>query len=196
MSAFNINDYWQEELRDHMESAQKTADTLQNDFQKILDACIRSIQSGNKIMFLGNGGSAADAQHLATELTVRFINNRSPIAAIALTTDTSTLTAAGNDFGFDHIFSRQIDALGNVGDVAIALSTSGKSPNIINALKTAKSKNISTIGISGRDGGEMPTICDNMLIVPSNSTARIQEMHILLGHILCGGLEKSLGLVD
>lgn len=196
MSAFNINDYWQEELRDHMESAQKTADTLQNDFQKILDACIRSIQSGNKIMFLGNGGSAADAQHLATELTVRFINNRSPIAAIALTTDTSTLTAAGNDFGFDHIFSRQIDALGNVGDVAIALSTSGKSPNIINALKTAKSKNISTIGISGRDGGEMPTICDKMLIVPSNSTARIQEMHILLGHILCGGLEKSLGLVD
>lgn len=196
MSAFNINDYWQEELRDHMESAQKTADTLQNDFQKILDACIRSIQSGNKIMFFGNGGSAADAQHLATELTVRFINNRNPIAAIALTTDTSTLTAAGNDFGFDHIFSRQIDALGNVGDVAIALSTSGKSPNIINALKTAKSKNISTIGISGRDGGEMPTICDNMLIVPSNSTARIQEMHILLGHILCGGLEKSLGLVD
>ena len=194
MSAFNMNDYWQAEMRDHLETAQKTADTLLNDFQHILDACVKAIRSGNKIMFLGNGGSAADAQHLATELTVRFINDRAPIAAIALTTDTSTLTAAGNDFGFDHIFSRQVDALGNAGDVVIALSTSGKSPNIIKALDTAQAKNIVTIGVSGRDGGEMLPLCDHMLIAPSNSTARIQEMHILLGHMLCGGLEQSLGL--
>lgn len=194
MSAFNMNDYWQAEMRDHLETAQKTADTLLNDFQHILDACIKAIRSGNKIMFFGNGGSAADAQHLATELTVRFINDRAPIAAIALTTDTSTLTAAGNDFGFDHIFSRQIDALGNAGDVVIALSTSGKSPNIIKALDIAQAKNIVTVGVSGRDGGEMPHLCDHMLIAPSNSTARIQEMHILLGHMLCGGLEQSLGL--
>ena len=194
MSAFNINDYWQKEMRTHMDVAQKTASILQNDFNQVLNACVKAIQSGNKILFFGNGGSAADAQHLATELTVRFINDRAPIAAIALTTDTSTLTAAGNDFGFEHIFSRQIDALGKAGDVVIALSTSGKSPNIIKALEMANSKNLVTIGLSGRDGGEMPAICDHMIITPSNSTARIQEMHILLGHMLCGGLEQSLGL--
>ncbi|MGH1377569.1 MAG: D-sedoheptulose-7-phosphate isomerase [Alphaproteobacteria bacterium] len=196
MSAFNINDYWQEEMRDHIATAQKASERLQNDFQKSLDICVNTIRSGNKIMFFGNGGSAADAQHLATELTVRFVKDRPSIAAIALTTDTSTLTAAGNDFGFDHVFSRQIDAIGNDGDVAIALSTSGTSPNIIKAIETAKSKNISTIGLSGRDGGKMPDLCDQMIIAPSNSTARIQEMHILLGHMICGGLEQSLGLVD
>ena len=194
MAALNIEEYWQSEMSSHAEVTQETARTLQHDFSNMLEACVNAIQNERKILFFGNGGSAADAQHLATELTVRFINDRAPIAAIALTTDTSTLTAAGNDMGFDHIFSRQIEAIGQDGDIAIALSTSGKSPNIIKALETAHSKNITTIGFAGRDGGFMPPLCDHMLIIPSNITARIQEMHILLGHMLCGALEWKLGL--
>ncbi len=194
MPEFNIAQYWQAEMLLHEQALQKTNEEMQEAFSRVLDACTNAIKSGNKIMLFGNGGSASDAQHLATELTVRFIENRKPIAAIALTTDTSTLTAAGNDFGFEYIFSRQIEALGQAGDVAIAISTSGKSPNIIKALEMARSKDIVTIGMSGRDGGLMPALCDEMLIVPSDITARIQEMHILLGHMLCGGLERKLGL--
>ncbi len=194
MTEFNVQTYWSDEMQSHAQCAEKTAQTLQDDFEKLLESCVNAIENGNKIFFFGNGGSAADAQHLATELTVRFVTDRAPIAAIALTTDTSTLTAAGNDIGFENIFARQIDALGNDGDVAIAISTSGKSPNIVNALEMARAKNITTIGFSGRDGGAMPPLCDHMLIVPSNVTSRIQEMHILLGHMLCGGLEQRLGL--
>ncbi len=192
MFEFNTEKYWQSEMLSHEDSFQKTREAMQDDFAKVLDTCVKAIKSGNKIMLFGNGGSASDAQHLATELTVRFIDTRKPIAAIALTTDTSALTAIGNDFGFDHIFSRQIEAIGNKGDIAIAISTSGKSPNIIKALEMARTQNITTIGLSGRDGGGMPPLCDHMLIVPSNITARIQEMHILLGHMLCGGLEQKL----
>ncbi len=194
MPEFNTAKYWQSEMESHLQVTEKTRNDLLSDFSKALDLCVSAIKSGNKIMFFGNGGSAADAQHLATELTVRFIENRKPIAAIALTTDTSTLTAAGNDFGFEHIFARQIEAIGKEGDIAIAISTSGKSPNIIKALEMARDKNIITIGMSGRDGGDMPSLCDNMMIIPSNVTSRIQEMHILLGHMLCGGLEAKLGL--
>lgn len=146
-------------------------------------------------MFFGNGGSASDAQHLATELTIRFKDDRAPIAGLALTTDTSALTAAGNDYGFDYIFSRQLEALGNEGDVAIGLSTSGNSPNVLNALKSAKEKGISTVGFSGKDGGKMHDACDLLLVVPSNTTARIQEMHITIGHMLCAALEQNLNLV-
>ncbi len=195
MTNFNTDDYWQSEMRSHQECAVQTSNLLKQDFNDVLNTCVHAINNGNKIMFLGNGGSAADAQHLATELSVRFIKNRPPIAAIALTTDTSTLTAAGNDLGFDHIFSRQIEAIGQEGDIIIAISTSGKSPNIIKALEMAHRKNIKTIGFSGRDGGEMPTLCDHILIVPSDITSRIQEMHILLGHMLCGALEQKLGLI-
>ncbi len=194
MANFDIEQYWRAETSSHIEVANKTIDLLSNDFISILDTCTKAIKSGNKIMFFGNGGSASDAQHLATELTVRFINDRDPISAIALTTDTSTLTATGNDFGFDYIFSRQVEAIGNSGDIVIALSTSGNSPNIIKALEMARSKNITTIGFSGRDGGKMKSLCEHILIVPSEVTARIQEMHILLGHMLCGGLEQNLGL--
>ncbi|MGH1376432.1 MAG: D-sedoheptulose-7-phosphate isomerase [Alphaproteobacteria bacterium] len=195
MTEFNLQAYWSNEMESHADCASKTAQTLQPEFTKLLKTCVEAIKNNKKILFFGNGGSAADAQHLATELTVRFVENRAPIAAIALTTDTSTITAAGNDIGFENIFARQIDAIGQDGDVAIAISTSGKSPNIINALKMANKKNISTIGFSGRDGGAMPALCDHMLIVPSETTSRIQEMHILLGHMLCGGLEQQLGLV-
>ncbi len=194
MCNFNLGEYWKNETQEHLSCAQKTAEILQEKFEPVLESCLDAIKSGNKIMFFGNGGSAADAQHLATELTVRFINDRAPIAAIALTTDTSTLTAAGNDMGFGQIFARQITAIGQKGDVAIAISTSGNSANIINALNTAREKNITTIGLSGKDGGKMPNLCDHMIIIPSNTTARIQEMHILIGHMLCGALEQKLGL--
>lgn len=192
---FDISAYWQEETQDHLDVSKKTIEALQTDFEAIIEKCARAITAGNKIMFFGNGGSAADAQHLATELSVRFINDRAPIAGLALTTDTSTLTAAGNDYGFEHIFSRQIEALGQEGDIAIAISTSGNSLNIIKAIEAANSKNITTIGLSGRDGGRMRTLCSHILVVPSQTTSRIQEMHILIGHMLCGSLEKKLGLV-
>ena len=195
MSDFDIKTYWKTEAAEHQSVAEKTFAALQNDFTAMLELCTTSIQNDGKIMFFGNGGSAADAQHLATELTIRFINDRPAIAGLALTTDTSTLTAAGNDYGFDHIFSRQIEALGNAGDIAIAISTSGNSGNIIKALETAKDKGLKTIGLTGRDGGKMKEFCDASLIVPSDTTARIQEMHIFLGHLLCGGLEQRLKLV-
>lgn len=196
MSQFDIKSYWQHQTSEHNDVAKQTMETLQGDFGDITDICTNAIKRGNKIMFFGNGGSAADAQHLATELSIRFIHDRPPISAIALTTDTSALTAAGNDYGFDYIFSRQIEAIGNKGDIAIAISTSGNSANIINAVKTAKQAGIRTIGFTGKNGGEMREICDHLLIVPSNTTARIQEMHILLGHILCGALEQKLGLIQ
>jgi D-sedoheptulose 7-phosphate isomerase len=187
--------YWVSEFQSHADAIERSCAALQGNFVKLIDVCTACIQSGGKILFAGNGGSAADAQHLATELTVRYVKDRAPIAALALTTDTSTLTAAGNDYGFDYIFSRQIEALGNKGDVFIAISTSGNSPNIIRALESARQKNVLTVGLSGHDGGKMKEICDVCLIVPSDVTARIQEVHILIGHMLCGALEHKLNLV-
>lgn len=195
MTDFNLDTLWTSQRAEHLEVAEKTFATLQDEFSKTLDLCVTSIENGGKIMFFGNGGSAADAQHLATELSVRFIKDRKPIASIALTTDTSALTAGGNDLGFDHIFARQVEALGKADDVVIGISTSGNSANVLEALKTAKDMNIKTIGLSGRDGGKMHDLCDSLIIVPSDTTARIQEMHITIGHLLCGALEQKLGLV-
>lgn len=192
---FDLPAFLQAEADEHMDVAKKTFSTLSAPFGQWLDACEKSILGGGKIMFFGNGGSAADSQHLATELAVRYIKNRAPIASIALTTDTSALTAIGNDIGFDALFSRQIDALGREGDVAIGISTSGKSPNVLKALQAARKKGIVTVGLSGRDGGAMHDVCDILLVIPSNTTARIQEMHITLGQMLCGALEQRLGLV-
>ena len=134
------------------------------------------------------------ATHLATELTIRYKADRAAIAALALTTDTSALTAAGNDIGFERIFSRQIEALGRPGDVVIGISTSGKSPNVIAALKQAKTMRIVTAALTGKDGGDLPGLADHVLVVPSHTTARIQEMHITLGQMLCGAIEIELGL--
>ena len=145
-------------------------------------------------MLFGNGGSAADAQHLATELTIRYKKNRAAIAALALTTDTSALTAAGNDLGFEQIFARQIEALGRKGDIAIAISTSGKSPNILAALRKAKTMGLVTAAFGGKGGGDMAGLADHLLAVPSATAARIQEMHITLGQMLCGAIEIELGL--
>ena len=187
--------YFLEEFDDHQATIGKAREALAEPFSKLLVACVAAIRNGNKLMLFGNGGSAADAQHIATELTIRYIKDRAPIAAIALTTDTSALTAAGNDLGFDEIFARQVAALGKPGDVVIGITTSGTSPNVVAALKTARAMGMVTVAFTGRDGGVMPTLADVALIVPAQSTRRIQEVHILIGHLLCGALETELGLV-
>jgi D-sedoheptulose 7-phosphate isomerase len=159
-------------------------------------ACwVEAIQGGGRLLFFGNGGSAGDAQHLATELTVRFQKTRAPIAALALTTDSSTLTAIGNDFGFERIFARQIEALGRPGDVAIGITTSGKSANVTAALRQAREMGLTAAAFAGGGGGDLAGLADPMILVPSDTTARVQEMHILLGQMLCEALEQELGLV-
>jgi D-sedoheptulose 7-phosphate isomerase len=144
------------------------------------------------VLFAGNGGSAADAQHLAAEFVSRFAFERPGLSAIALTTDTSILTAVGNDYGYEAIFSRQIEANGAQGDVFIAISTSGKSPNILKGLRTAGEMGLVTVGLSGQSGGEMHELCEFIILVPSTETPKIQEFHIIIGHIICGLVEKSL----
>lgn len=195
MPDFDLNHFWDAETKEHVDVAQKTFSSLSPVFGQVLDVCVNAVQSGGKIMFFGNGGSAADAQHLATELAVRYIKDRDPIPALSLSTDTSALTAIGNDISFDALFSRQIDAIGRDGDIAIGISTSGNSANVLNALKSARKKGIITVGFSGKDGGQMHDVCDILIVIPSHTTSRIQEMHITLGQMLCGALEQRLGLV-
>lgn len=195
MSDFDPGQFWSDETAEHLNVAAKTFETLQDDFETLLNICETAINRGGKIMFFGNGGSAADAQHLATELAIRYAKDRDPIAAIALTTDTSALTAAGNDMGFEHIFARQIAAIARPEDVALGISTSGTSANVLKALQTAKDMGLKTAGFTGQSGGKMNDICDVLLKIPSTTTARIQEMHITLGQMLCGALEQRLGLV-
>jgi D-sedoheptulose 7-phosphate isomerase len=191
----DLDQFYSAEFTEHALVAQATGRDLRQPFEALLVCCLKALRGGGKILFFGNGGSAADAQHLATELTVRYKSNRKAIAAIALTTDTSALTAIGNDLGFDELFARQIEALGRPGDVAIAISTSGKSANIIRGLKQAKAMGLVAAALGGKGGGDMLGIADPLLIVPSDTTARIQEMHITLGQMLCGALEIELGLV-
>ena len=193
---FPHSEFWQSEFDEHEAVAKATRQALAGPFEKMLKAAAAGIKSGGKIMLIGNGGSAADAQHLATELTVRYKTDRAPVAAIALTTDTSALTAIGNDFGFEHLFARQVAALGKSGDLLIGISTSGNSKNIINAMSEAQKMGITTVGFTGKTGGSLAPWCDILLNVPSTTTARIQEMHITLGQMLCGALEISLGLVE
>ena len=186
--------FFKSEFAEHHDVARKSEAALSDAFAGLVGACVKSVRGGGKLMFFGNGGSAADAQHLATELTVRYKTDRAAIAAIALTTDSSTLTAAGNDLGFERIFARQIEALGKPGDVVIAISTSGKSANVAAALKQAKAMKLVTAALGGKGGGDLKGLAEHLLVVPSDTTARIQEMHILLGQMLCGALEIELGL--
>jgi D-sedoheptulose 7-phosphate isomerase len=161
---------------------------------KILRACElikNAISLEKKVLIFGNGGSAADAQHIAAEFTGRFEKERLALPAIALTTDTSALTAIGNDYGFDKIFERQVEALAKKGDILIGISTSGNSPNVLNAFKIGKSIGCISIGLSGRNGGQFDLHCDLNLIVPSEITARIQEIHILIGHIICSNIDLN-----
>jgi len=190
----DIDSYFHKELAEHREIVSGVDRLLSKPFARLVSVCTKALQSGNKLLFFGNGGSAADAQHLATELTVRYKTDRKAIAALALTTDTSALTAIGNDFGFEQLFARQIEALGLPGDVAIAITTSGKSPNILLALRQARSMGLVAAAFGGKGGGDLVGLADPLLVVPSNTTARIQEMHITLGQMVCGAIEVGLGL--
>jgi D-sedoheptulose 7-phosphate isomerase len=154
--------------------------------------CSRAIAAGRKIMFAGNGGSAADAQHLAGELVSRFNYERPGMAAMALTTDASILTAIGNDYGYEHSFSRQVEALGQAGDVLVAISTSGQSANLLLAMQAARARAITTIGFTGRDGGSMAALSDIELRIPESATPLIQQGHLALGHILCALIEEAI----
>lgn len=181
------------EFDEHADVLAATRAAIEEPFTRLLDACVGTLQQGGKIALFGNGGSAADAQHLAAEFTVRYVKNRPAIPAIALTTDTSALTAIGNDLGFERLFARQIEALCRPGDVVIGISTSGRSQNIVDGLRQASDIGCVAAGFTGRDGGAMAGLADPLLIVPSETTARIQEMHILIGQALCGAVEKRLG---
>jgi len=161
-------------------------------FEAAAKACVRSLRAGGKILVFGNGGSAAEAQHFAAELVNRFLKTRPALRAVALSTDTSVLTSIGNDSGFDRVFSRQVEALAESGDVALALSTSGNSPNVINGLKAAKKRNLVTIAMTGKGGGKMARLPDYLLDVPSSETPRVQEVHLVLLHLLAEEIENEL----
>ena len=172
------------EFAEHLKVAEKIS-SLTGNVETVAQLCISSLNNGGKILIFGNGGSAADAQHIAAELVGRYKIERKGLPAIALTTDTSALTSIGNDYGYDRVFDRQVEALANRGDVAIGISTGGSSGNVINGLQTAKDLGCKLIGFSGRDGGEMNSLCDVNLVVPAEDTPRIQEMHIVIGHTIC-----------
>jgi len=189
-----MREYIQAELLKTRSTIEQIAadDHIAAQVEKIARLSCAALRAGNKILFAGNGGSAADAQHLAGELVSRFNFDRPGLPAFALTTDSSVLTAIGNDYGYDKLFARQLNAVGVAGDVFFAISTSGRSPNILNALREARAKALITVGLTGRSGGDMPPLCDYCLQIPSSETPKIQEGHIALGHIICGLIEREL----
>ncbi|WP_033915705.1 D-sedoheptulose 7-phosphate isomerase [Campylobacter sputorum] len=179
------------ELNMHKEIIEKIINSMVDEIEEACKIAVETIKNGGKIILFGNGGSAGDAQHIAAELTGRYKCEREPLAAIALTTDTSAITAIGNDYGFDFIFLRQAKALVKKNDLLLGISTSGNSENVIKVLEYGKNNNIATLGLSGKNGGKMNNFCDLNIIVPSNDTARIQEIHILIGHIICQAIDNS-----
>ena len=189
-----LKNFFLSQIEEHELIIKKTKLSLQENFLRVVEICFKAIKKKNKIIFFGNGGSAADAQHLSTELTVRFSKNRKPISALSLVTDTSSLSAIGNDFGFDFIFSRQIEAIRKKGDVAIGISTSGKSKNVINALKYSYDNGIKTVLFTGKTTKFAEKITNEIISIPAKNTSRIQEAHILIGQMLCNALEFKLGL--
>jgi len=185
--------YIQDQLAESAETKKKMFEACSGDIIKAVDAIINCYNHNGKVLLCGNGGSAADSQHIATELVIRMMNpNRRSLAAIALTTDSSMITAGGNDIGFDNIFARQVEGLGNAGDVLIAISTSGKSENVNRAITEAKKKKITVIGFLGKGGGPSKELVDIPIIIPSNDTQRIQEGHITVAHIICGIVENEM----
>jgi D-sedoheptulose 7-phosphate isomerase len=180
-----------EELYEHRNLIQKVIENLSGDIEAACGMMVSVLKDGKKVLIAGNGGSAADAQHIAAELSGRFVKERKALPGIALTVDTSALTAIANDYGYHHVFSRQVEALAQPGDLFIGISTSGNSQGILNAFNTAHSVGCKTLGLSGRDGGKMNGKCDLNLVVPSDITARIQEMHILIGHIMCKAVDDA-----
>lgn len=185
-------------IREHMAESIAVKQAFLNDparmalLAQVAELCVETYRNGNKILIAGNGGSAADAQHFAGELVSRFYFDRQPLSAIALTTDTSVLTAIGNDYGYEDIFARQIHAHGRPGDLFIGISTSGNSPNILKAIAAARGKSMAVVGLGGENGGKMRDACDHCLCVPSLSTPRIQECHLVMEHIICCSVEQAL----
>jgi D-sedoheptulose 7-phosphate isomerase len=179
-------------MRDGADLRLRVVEECGSQIVQAAQAIINCLQAGGKLLFFGNGGSAADAQHLAAEFVGRFVMERRGLPAIALTTDSSILTSIGNDYGYENVFARQIEALARPGDVAIGISTSGNSPNVLAGLNKAKEFGASTIGLSGRDGGSLANIVDFAIVVRSQQTARVQECHIAIGHILCELVETEL----
>jgi D-sedoheptulose 7-phosphate isomerase len=186
-----MDDYISAQLREaqRVMSAMLADAVLISKIRAAAEACISCMRRGSKILLAGNGGSAADAQHIAAEFVSRFAFDRPGLPAIALTTDTSILTAIGNDYGYERLFARQVQALGNKGDIFIGYSTSGKSPNILRGFEEARNKELICVGLTGNRGGPMTSLCDHLLEVPSGETPKIQEGHLVLGHILCGLVE-------
>lgn len=179
------------EFNEHLKASKATMESIGDSLEIAAKLCIESLKNGGKILIFGNGGSAADAQHIAAELVGRYKAERKGLAAIALTTDTSALTSISNDYGYKRVFDRQVEALANEGDAVIGISTGGSSANVISALKLANKLGCKTIGLSGRDGGEMNTLCDINLVVPAEDTPRIQEMHIVIGHTICHLIDQE-----
>lgn len=179
------------EFLNHLEVGKKSLDQLSNSIEKAAQICIDSLKQGNKLILFGNGGSASDAQHIAAEIVGRYKTNRIGLPAIAINTDTSIITAVSNDFGYSQVFKRQIQALANNGDTLIGISTGGTSNNVVEALKISRDIRCPTIGLSGKGGGDFSDLCDVNIIVPSSDTARIQEIHILIGHILCHLIDQA-----
>ena len=192
------NDQLHQSIREQLRETARNLDLMASDdalvgeIAKVASACVAALGNGRKVLFAGNGGSAADAQHLAAELVSRFAYDRPGLPAFALTTDTSVLTAIGNDYGYERLFARQIEAVGSAGDIFFGISTSGRSPNVLNALETARAKGLITVGMTGRAGEAMAERCDYLLRVPSTATPRIQEGHIGMGHAICQIIEVQM----
>ena len=182
-----------EHISEHRATLHAITD-LDEPIERVANIFLSCLQRGGTIFWCGNGGSASDSQHLAGELVGRFVDERKPLKSIALTADTAVITCIVNDYGYEHIFSRQIEALGSKGDVLVGITTSGNSKNVLNAFEVAKKKCVTTIGLLGKGGGRAKNYVEESIIVPSKSTARIQEMHILIGHILCDLIEVGLDL--
>ena len=177
-------------LEEHIKVMELVKESMFDEIEKACKACIECIKNGGTVFFMGNGGSAADAQHLSAEFVGRFLNERKSFSAVALTTDSSVLTSIGNDYGFEYIFQRQVEGLVKKGDVVFGISTSGNSFNIIKAINSAKEIGATTIGLLGKDGGKLIDLCDVSLVVQSDVTARIQEAHITIGHIICSYVDE------
>jgi D-sedoheptulose 7-phosphate isomerase len=182
-------------LAEHFDTFNTLA-ALQPQVEQVAGVLAHALRAGGKVMLCGNGGSASDCQHIAAELTGRFIKDRAPLAGLALTTDTSALTSIGNDYDFGAVFERQVRGLGRAGDCLIGISTSGNSGNVIRAVQAAQAMGITTIGLLGRDGGQLARLCEHAVIIPSTTTARIQEAHIFIGHLWCQLLEQQLGVAQ
>ena len=189
-----LDKFFYSQIKEHELVISKTKESIKDNFLNVVDICYQALKNKKKIIFFGNGGSASDAQHLSTELTVRFSKDRKSIPAVSLVTDTSTITAIGNDLGFDYLFSRQLEALGSPGDVAIGISTSGRSKNVLKGLEYAKNNKMKSIILTGKYTKLVEETTHEIISIPATNTSRIQEAHILIGQMICNALEFRLGL--